>query len=181
MKSRSCHHSSGLSSTTSKTSIRPRNGGARRTGFRMKTRPRSWSRLASSPSQSLGYMRGRSITDTYIIIDEAQNMSLTQVLSMITRAGEGSKIVLLGDPDQIDNPFLDRQNNGLVFASEKMKGSPLCWQISFTEDECTRSPLAKEGYSAADAKGEHQSPQRTSESKGGAVAPPFQCHKHLST
>ncbi len=103
--------------------------------------------------QSMGYMRGRSITDTYIIIDEAQNMSLTQVLSMITRAGEGSKIVLLGDPDQIDNPFLDRQNNGLVFASEKMKGSPLCWQISFTEDECTRSPLAKEAIRRLTPKG----------------------------
>lgn len=80
-------------------------------------------------------------------------MSLTQVLSMITRAGEGSKIVLLGDPDQIDNPFLDRQNNGLVFASEKMKGSPLCWQISFTEDECTRSPLAKEAIRRLTPKG----------------------------
>lgn len=103
--------------------------------------------------QSMGYMRGRSITDTYIIIDEAQNMSLTQVLSMITRAGEGSKIVLLGDPDQIDNPFLDRQNNGLVFASEKMKGSPLCWQLSFTEEECTRSPLAKEAIRRLTPKG----------------------------
>lgn len=103
--------------------------------------------------QSMGYMRGRSITDTYIIIDEAQNMSLTQVLSMITRAGEGSKIVLLGDPDQIDNPFLDRQNNGLVFASEKMKGSTLCWQLSFTEDECTRSPLAKEAIRRLTPKG----------------------------
>lgn len=103
--------------------------------------------------QSMGYMRGRSIADTYIVVDEAQNMSLTQVLSMITRAGEGSKIVLLGDLDQIDNPFLDRQNNGLTFASEKMKGSPLCWQLSFTEDECTRSPLAKDAIRRLTPKG----------------------------
>lgn len=103
--------------------------------------------------QSMGYMRGRSIADTYIIIDEAQNMSLTQVLSMITRAGEGSKIVLLGDPDQIDSQFLDKKNNGLVFAAEKMKGSELCWQLSFLESECTRSPLAKEAIRRLTPKG----------------------------
>lgn len=103
--------------------------------------------------QSMGYMRGRSIKDTYIIVDEAQNMSLTQVLSMITRAGEGSKIVLLGDPDQIDNQFLDRRNNGLVFAAEKMRGSPLCWQLRFSESECTRSALAREAISRLTPKG----------------------------
>lgn len=105
--------------------------------------------------QSMGYMRGRSITDTYIVIDEAQNMSLTQVLSMITRAGEGSKIILLGDPDQIDNQYLDRKNNGLVFAAEKMRGSPLCWQLRFSEKECTRSPLAREAIARLTPKGAH--------------------------
>lgn len=105
--------------------------------------------------QSMGYMRGRSITDTYIVIDEAQNMSLTQVLSMITRAGEGSKIILLGDPDQIDNQYLDRKNNGLVFEAEKMRGSPLCWQLRFSEKECTRSPLAREAIARLTPKGAH--------------------------
>lgn len=95
-------------------------------------------------AQSLAYLRGRSITSTYIIIDEAQNCSPNQILSIITRAGEGSKIVILGDPNQIDNPRLDKRNNGLVFAIERMKGSKLCEVMTFDESECTRSPLAKE-------------------------------------
>ena len=95
-------------------------------------------------AQSLAYLRGRSITKTYIIIDEAQNCSAGQILSIITRAGEGTKIVLLGDVNQIDNPRLDSRNNGLIYALEKMKGSELCEIVSFDEEECTRSPLAKE-------------------------------------
>lgn len=95
-------------------------------------------------AQSVAYLRGRSITNTYIIIDEAQNCTPNQILSIITRAGEGSKIVIMGDPNQIDNIRLDRRNNGLVYALERMKGSNLCEIITFTEDECTRSPLAKE-------------------------------------
>ena len=95
-------------------------------------------------AQSVGYLRGRSITDTYIIIDEAQNCTPNQILSIITRAGDNSKIVLLGDPNQIDNSRLDKRNNGLVYAKERMKGSILCDVITFEESECTRSPLAKE-------------------------------------
>lgn len=95
-------------------------------------------------AQSVAYLRGRSITDTYVIIDEAQNCTPNQILSIITRAGEGSKIVLLGDPNQIDNPRLDKRNNGLVYALERMKGSQLCEVMSFSESECTRSALAKE-------------------------------------
>lgn len=95
-------------------------------------------------AQSLAYLRGRSITKTFIIIDEAQNCSVMQILSIITRAGEGTKIVLLGDINQIDNPRLDSRNNGLIYAMEKMKGSSLCEIVSFDESECTRSPLAKE-------------------------------------
>lgn len=94
--------------------------------------------------QSLAYLRGRSIANTFIIIDEAQNCTPSQMLSIITRAGENTKIVLLGDPDQIDNDRLDRMNNGLVFAKEKMKGSSLCDIISFVDTECVRSALAKE-------------------------------------
>lgn len=94
-------------------------------------------------AQAVSYLRGRSITNTYIIIDEVQNCTPNQILSIITRAGEGSKIVLLGDPNQIDNPRLDRRNNGLVYALERMKGDPLCEIVTFDENECTRSALAK--------------------------------------
>ncbi len=93
---------------------------------------------------SMAYMRGRSITDSFVIIDEAQNASTGQILEIISRAGKGTKIIIAGDPDQIDSPRLDKINNGLVFAAEKMKGSPLCAQITFTKDECVRSPLAME-------------------------------------
>ena len=94
---------------------------------------------------SVAYMRGRSLTHTYLIIDEAQNATIGQVLEIVTRAGEGTKVILCGDPDQIDNPRLDRLNNGLAFAAERMKGSKLCAQITFNQDETVRSKLAAEG------------------------------------
>ncbi len=59
-----------------------------------------------------------------------------------TRAGKGTKIILLGDPQQIDHPLLDERTNGLSYASEKMKGSPLCWQVTMSAEECERSALA---------------------------------------
>lgn len=93
-------------------------------------------------TESLNYIRGRSIVKTYLIIDEAQNMTPNQVKGIVTRAGKGTKLILLGDPDQIDRPFLDERTNGLSYAAEHMKGSPLCWQITMTEDECERSQLA---------------------------------------
>lgn len=95
-------------------------------------------------TQALAYLRGRSINDSWIIIDEAQNLTPAQALGILTRAGEGSKIILCGDPAQIDNPYLDERTNGLSFASERMKGSPLCRQVQFTQSECTRSNLAAE-------------------------------------
>ena len=61
---------------------------------------------------------------------------------IITRAGKGTKIILLGDPNQIDRNFLDERTNGLSYAAEHMKGSTLCWQITLTADECERSLLA---------------------------------------
>lgn len=79
-----------------------------------------------------------------IIIDECQNATPNQILSIVTRASEGSKIVLLGDVNQIDNIRLDSRNNGLVYAIERMKGSDICEITSFYESECTRSRLAKE-------------------------------------
>lgn len=72
---------------------------------------------------------------------------------MITRIGENSKIVILGDPDQIDHPYLDRRNNGLSYAAEHMRGSKSCWQITFDESECTRSELASEAIARLTPKG----------------------------
>ena len=93
-------------------------------------------------TEALNYIRGRSIEQTYLIIDEAQNMTPNQVKGIITRAGKGTKIILLGDPNQIDRPFLDERTNGLSFAAEHMKGSSLCWQVTLTAEECERSALA---------------------------------------
>ena len=93
-------------------------------------------------TEALNFIRGRSIVNTYLIIDEAQNMTPGQVKGIITRAGMGTKIILLGDPNQIDRPFLDERTNGLSYACEHMKGSPLCWQITLGAEECVRSALA---------------------------------------
>ena len=79
-----------------------------------------------------------------MILDEMQNSTPRQAKGVITRPGVGTKIILLGDPEQIDHPFLDSRTNGLVYASEKMKGSRFCFQVSLTYDECERSPLAAE-------------------------------------
>lgn len=104
-------------------------------------------------AQALAYMRGRSIPNTWIIIDEAQNMTPLQAFGIISRAGEGSKIILCGDPDQIDNPRLDPRTNGLSFAAERLKGSPVCWQVEMDKKECTRSPLASEAIRRLSPKG----------------------------
>ncbi|MCI1750212.1 MAG: PhoH family protein [Megasphaera cerevisiae] len=93
-------------------------------------------------TEALNFIRGRSFIKTYLIIDEAQNMTPNQIKGIITRAGKGTKIILLGDPNQIDKPFLDERTNGLSYASENMKGSPLCFQITMMTDECERSELA---------------------------------------
>lgn len=95
-------------------------------------------------TEAVGFLRGRSIVKNWIIIDEAQNLSPKQVKAIITRVGAGTKIILIGDPEQIDHPFLDYRSNGLSYASEKMKGSELCFQVTLKYDECERSPLAYE-------------------------------------
>lgn len=93
-------------------------------------------------AQALNFIRGRSLVKTWLIIDEAQNLTPKQAKGIITRAGKDTKVILLGDPAQIDNPLLDERTNGLSFASEKMKGSKLCYQITMEDDECERSLLA---------------------------------------
>lgn len=95
-------------------------------------------------TEAVAYLRGRSIVKNWVIIDEAQNLSPKQVKAIITRVGEGTKLILIGDPDQIDQPFLDSRSNGLCYASEKMKGSEFCYQVTLKNDECERSTLAYE-------------------------------------
>lgn len=92
----------------------------------------------------LSFIRGRSLIGTYLICDEAQNANSTLIRDVITRAGEGTSVVLAGDPKQIDVSTLDSHNNGLVTAAAKMKGSPLCGIIKFPPQASVRSKLAQE-------------------------------------
>lgn len=91
--------------------------------------------------EPLTYIRGRSIPNQYIIIDEAQNLSPHEVKTILTRAGENSKVVLTGDPYQIDNPFVDSASNGLSCIVEKFKGEAIAGHVLLTKGE--RSPLAE--------------------------------------
>lgn len=92
----------------------------------------------------LSHIRGRSLNYTYLICDEAQNASKSLIRDVITRAGRGTKIVVCGDLNQIDNSKLDKHNNGLIFALDRMKKSSLCASVVFTDECCVRSPLAKD-------------------------------------
>ena len=92
----------------------------------------------------LAYIRGRSLANSFLIVDECQNSTRTQMRDIVTRAGKNTKIVICGDPKQIDNPLLNKWNNGLAFVSDNFKGSPYCVQITFTQKECVRSELATE-------------------------------------
>jgi len=92
--------------------------------------------------EALTYIRGRSIPNQFIIIDEAQNLTPHEIKTILTRAGENTKIVLLGDPYQIDTPYLDKDSNGLVYAASKFLNSTLSVHVVLTKGE--RSPLATE-------------------------------------
>ena len=92
--------------------------------------------------QPIGFLRGRTIVNSIFIIDETQNIDPGDIKSIVTRAAEGSKFIFLGDPTQVDNPKLNERYNGLVYLSEKMKGNPLCWQITLESDESVRSELS---------------------------------------
>lgn len=92
----------------------------------------------------LSFIRGRSLINSYLICDEAQNAGASLIRDVISRAGYGTSVVLAGDPRQIDISTLDRRNNGLEYAASKMKGSPLCGIIRFPAEASVRSPLAKE-------------------------------------
>jgi len=90
--------------------------------------------------EALTYIRGRSIPHQYVIVDEAQNLTPHEVKTIVSRAGEGTKVVLTGDPYQIDNPYLDSSSNGLTYTVEKMRELPLHGHITLQKSE--RSTLA---------------------------------------
>jgi PhoH-like ATPase len=90
--------------------------------------------------EALTYIRGRSIPRQFVIVDEAQNLTPHEVKTIISRAGEGTKMVLTGDPYQIDNPYLDSSSNGLSYAVERMKTQSLHGHVTLNKSE--RSTLA---------------------------------------
>ena len=90
--------------------------------------------------EAMTFMRGRSIPDSFIIIDEAQNMTPHEIKTVISRAGNHTKMVITGDPYQIDNPYLDSSSNGLTYCVEKMKGQKMFGHMSLSKSE--RSSLA---------------------------------------
>ncbi len=90
--------------------------------------------------EALTYIRGRNIARHFVIVDEAQNLTPHEVKTIVSRCGEGTKMVLTGDPMQIDNPYLDASSNGLSYAVERMKGQGLFGHVTLARSE--RSELA---------------------------------------
>lgn len=91
--------------------------------------------------EPLTYIRGRSIPHQYMVVDEAQNLTPHEVKTIISRAGDGTKIVLTGDPYQIDNPYMDASNNGLVHVVNRFRGERLAGHVTLQKGE--RSELAE--------------------------------------
>ncbi|MCK5822717.1 MAG: PhoH family protein [Bacteroidales bacterium] len=89
----------------------------------------------------LAYIRGRSLSNVFFIVDEAQNLTPHEVKTIITRAGEGTKIIFTGDIQQIDSPYLDEKSNGLSYLSEKMRGQKIFTHVNLLKGE--RSYLAE--------------------------------------
>ncbi|MBM4253665.1 MAG: PhoH family protein [Deltaproteobacteria bacterium] len=90
--------------------------------------------------EPLTYIRGRSLPNIYFVVDESQNLTPHEIKTILTRAGEGTKIVLTGDPYQIDNPYIDSQNNGLTYVIEKFRREPIAAHVTLKKGE--RSELA---------------------------------------
>ena len=90
--------------------------------------------------EPLTYIRGRSLPNQYFVVDEAQNLTPHEIKTILTRAGEGTKIVLTGDPYQIDNPYIDAQNNGLTYVIERFKKDKIAAHVTLKRGE--RSELA---------------------------------------
>jgi PhoH-like ATPase len=85
--------------------------------------------------EALAYIRGRSLSETFFIVDEAQNLTPHEVKTIITRAGEGTKIVFTGDIQQIDSPYLDMFSNGLVYMIDRMHGQDIFAHINLVKGE----------------------------------------------
>ena len=95
--------------------------------------------------EALTYIRGRSIPNSIILLDEAQNISKDDIKTVLTRVGEGTKIILTGDIEQIDNSGLDATSNGLSYVIEKFKNSNIAGHVTFTQGERSRlATLASE-------------------------------------
>ena len=90
--------------------------------------------------EAVTFIRGRSLAHTYIIIDEAQNLTPHEVKTIVSRAGKGTKVILTGDPTQIDNPYLDKDSNALTYVVSKFKSEPIYGHVFFEKTE--RSQLA---------------------------------------
>jgi len=91
--------------------------------------------------EPLTYIRGRSIPNQYIIVDEAQNLTPHEVKTILTRAGDGTKVVLTGDPFQIDNPYVDASSNGLSYLAEHFKQLDIAGHVTLVKGE--RSKMAE--------------------------------------
>jgi PhoH-like ATPase len=91
--------------------------------------------------EPLTYIRGRSIPKQYLVVDEAQNLTPHEVKTILTRAGEGTKVIITGDPHQIDNPYVDASTNGLSFLAEHFKHLDISGHVTLQKGE--RSKLAE--------------------------------------
>jgi PhoH-like ATPase len=95
--------------------------------------------------EALCYIRGRSIPNRYFVLDEAQQLTPLEAKTVVTRMSKGSKLVMVGDPAQIDNPYVDSRSNGLVYTRNRLKGQQITAHVCLTKGE--RSPLAEVGAS----------------------------------
>lgn len=110
-----------------------------------KSKRKNWTYMLDTDMlqiQPINSIRGRSISKAIMIIDEAQNLTPHEVKTLITRAAEGTKIILSGDPFQVDDPFLDQNSNGLTYVTQRMMGSEIFGTVFFTEG--VRSKLAEQ-------------------------------------
>tara|TARA_Y100000592_G_C5443774_1_gene304840 strand:- start:1278 stop:1601 length:324 start_codon:yes stop_codon:yes gene_type:complete len=90
--------------------------------------------------EAMTFIRGRSICNAFIVIDEVQNMTQHEIKTVLTRVGEGTKIVLTGDIEQIDNMYIDETNNGLSYVVERLKSEKVTGHITLLKGE--RSQVA---------------------------------------
>jgi PhoH-like ATPase len=95
--------------------------------------------------EALCYIRGRSIPNRYFVLDEAQQLTPLEAKTVVTRMSKGSKLVMVGDPAQIDNPYVDSRSNGLVYTRNRLKDQSITAHVCLTKGE--RSPLAEAGAS----------------------------------